>query len=48
MSSSVHIDNKGKDSLILGKRQTQGIDDTILTAEAKYPLILQNQEKCLY
>ena len=35
MSSSVHIDNKNKDILILGEGQTQGLDDTALTAEAK-------------
>ena len=38
MSSSVHIDNKYKDILILGEGSTQGLDDTILTAEAKYPI----------
>ena len=36
MSSSVHTDNKNKDILILGKGPTQGLDDTTLTAEAKY------------
>ena len=36
MSSSVHIDNKGKDILILGKRPTQRLDDTTLTAKAQY------------
>ena len=35
MSSSVHIDNKNKDILILGEGLTQGLDDTTLTAEAK-------------
>ena len=35
MSSSVHIDNKGKDILIIGKVLTQGLDDTTLTSEAK-------------
>ena len=35
MSSSVHVDNKGKDILILGEKPTQGLDDTTLTAEAK-------------
>ena len=35
MSSSVHIDNKNKDILILGEGQTQGLDDTALTSEAK-------------
>ena len=37
MSSSVHIDNKGKDFLILGEGPNQGLDET-LTAEAKYPI----------
>ena len=35
MSSS---DDKGKDIVILGERPTQGLDDTALTAEAKYPI----------
>ena len=35
MSSSVHVDNKGKDMLILGEGPLQGLDDTALTAEAK-------------
>ena len=38
MSSSAHIDNKKKDILILGKRETQGLDDTTLIAKAKYPI----------
>ena len=38
MSSSVPIDNKGKDILILGEGPTQGLHDTTLTAEAKYPI----------
>ena len=38
MASSVHIDNKEKYILILGEGPTQGLDDTTLTAEAKYPL----------
>ena len=37
MSSSVDIDNKNKYILILGEGPTQGLDDTTLTAEAKYP-----------
>ena len=37
MSSSVHVDDKGKDILILDKGPTQGLDETTLTAEAKYP-----------
>ena len=35
MSSSVHIDSKGKDILILDKGAAQGLGDTPLTAEAK-------------
>ena len=38
MSSSVHIDNKNKDILILGEEPTQGLDDTTLTAEEKHPI----------
>ena len=37
MSSSVHIDNKNKDILILHEGPTQGLDDTTLTTEAIYP-----------
>ena len=37
-SSSVHIDNKIKYVLILGEEPTQGVDDTTLTAEAKYAI----------
>ena len=36
MSSSVHIDNKNKDILILGKGLSQRLDDTMLTGEAHY------------
>ena len=28
MSSSLHVDNKGKDILLLGEGTTQGLDDT--------------------
>ena len=38
MSLSVHIHNREKDILILAGGPTQGFDDTILTAEAIYPL----------
>ena len=49
MSSSVHIDNKNKDILIIGERPTQGLDDTTLTVEAKYAIQenIGNQEKYL-
>ena len=38
MSSSVHIDNKNKDILVLGEAPTQGLDNTTLAAEVKYPI----------
>ena len=38
MSSSVHVDNKEEDILILGEGPMQQLDDTTLTAEAKYPI----------
>ena len=38
MSSSVDIDTKNKCILIFGEGPTQGLDDTILTGEAKYPI----------
>ena len=38
MSSSKHIDNKKKDTLILGKGLTQGLDDTTLVVEAQYSI----------
>ena len=34
LNSSVHIENKGNDILILGEGATQGLDDTMLTTEA--------------
>ena len=38
MSSSVHIDSRQKDILILSGGPTQGLDYTTLTAEAIYPI----------
>ena len=38
MSSSMHIDKKGKDILIFGEGPIQGLDDTTLTAKVKYPI----------
>ena len=37
MSNSIHIDNKGKDILVLGKGPTQGLEST-LTAEKMYSI----------
>ena len=45
MCSSVHIDNTGKDILILGKGPTQGLDDTTLTAKAKYTISFRQSGK---
>ena len=38
MCFSVHVDNKKKDTLILGEVPIQGLDDTTLTAERKYSI----------
>ena len=40
MSSSPHIDKKGKDSLILGKGPTRGLGEHSLTAEKCVQLTL--------
>ena len=45
MSSSVYIDNRNKDILILSEGPTQGLDDTTLTAEANYPVKFTQQRK---
>ena len=49
MCSSVHIDNKDKDILIFSEGPTQELDDTTLTAEAKYPINFtqSNRKFCL-
>ena len=49
MSSSVHIDNKRKDILVLGKGLTQGLNGTTLTAEKMYSInFTENNKKfCL-
>ena len=49
MSSSVHVDNKGKDFLILGISPTQRLDDTMLAAEAQYShnFLRPNRKFCL-
>ena len=43
MSSSMHIDIKKKDILIIGKGPTQGLDDTMLTVKLNIQLIFQDQ-----
>ena len=42
MSSSVHVDNKKKDILILGEGPTPGLDDTTLTAGKSIQAVLVN------
>ena len=34
----MHIENKGENILIIDEEATQGLDDTILAAEAKYSI----------
>ena len=47
MSSSVHLNNKGKDILILGKGPTQGLDHTALLAEAQSSInFSRSNRKC--
>ena len=49
MSSSVLIDNKEEDILIIGKGPTQGLDDTSLTGGAQYLIKFSrsNRKFCL-
>ena len=45
MSLSVHIDNKNKNILILGKGPTQGLYNTTLTGEADDSINLSGSQK---
>ena len=45
MSLFVHVDNKRKDILIIGEGPTQGLDDTALTTEKKYPVTFTQSGK---
>ena len=45
MSSSVHVDNKKKNILILGEGPTQGLDGTTLTAGKKYTINFTENDK---
>ena len=45
MSSSVHVDNRKKDVLILGKGPTDGLDNTTLTAEKEYLISFREHNK---
>ena len=48
MSSSVLIDNKEKDVLILGKGETDGLDNSTLTAEKECSINFTEQQKKFY
>ena len=41
----MHIDNKRKNSLVLGKGLARGLDNTTLTTEALYPINFTESEK---
>ena len=41
----MHIDNKNTGILIPGEGKTQGLDDTTLAAEAKYPISFTQSQK---
>ena len=45
MSLSAHIDNKGKEILILGKGPTQGLGEHSLTAEKMYSVNFTDHRK---
>ena len=45
MGSSVHVDNKGKNILILGIGPTQGLGEHSLTAEKMYSVNFMITEK---
>ena len=44
----MHVDKNNKDILILGEGPTQGLDDTTLTAEVKYPITFTESGKKIY
>ena len=45
VSSSMHVVNRKKDILILGKGLMKGLDDTLLTAGKEYATNLSEQQK---
>ena len=48
MNSSVYIDKKEKDILILGKGPTEGLDNTKLTAEVQYSINVSGSKRKFY
>ena len=47
MSSSAHIDNKKKDSWILGKRRTQGLEHTLTAEKVDSVNLIVTKKICL-
>ena len=47
VSSSVHIDNKKRDSLFLGKGPTDGLDDTTMAVQKNYSINFTEQDVLL-
>ena len=45
MSSSVHIDNENKGTLIVDKGPTQGLDDTTIKTEGGYSINFSRSQK---
>ena len=45
MNSSMHVDNKKKNILVLGEESTQGLYNTTITVEDKYPIHLTESGK---
>ena len=45
--SSMHIDGRNKNILVLGDGPTQGLDNATITAKAKYPISFTNSGKQL-
>ena len=48
MSSSVHIDNKRKDVLILGIGPSQQLDNTMLAVEAQYSIYFSRSKRLMF
>ena len=48
MSSSVHVDNKGKDTSVLGKNPTQRLGERSLTAEKTYSVNFTDHREILF
>ena len=47
MSSPVHANNENKDILVLGEGPTQGLNDSKISAEAKYSINFTQSGKTL-